>query len=169
VIGPPQVIAEATCCAELVDAFRARKEALGLSNEAVEHLIPLAAGHCDKVIGLSGTRGLSQLTIDGLLSSLGLRLLIAIDPAAVARMAPRWANEGRRDAKQVRTSTSRIAKAMIARARPVVLRDLGRRAGQARWRGIDPKLRSRLMSELARLRWDASRVASRPEPSETAQ
>jgi hypothetical protein len=163
-IGPPRVIAEATCCAELVDAFRARKEALGLSNEAVEHLIPLAAGHCDKVLGPSGTRGLSQTTLDGMLNALGLKLLVAIDPEQVARMRSRW--EGR-DLRQVRPP-AKVAAALIARARPAVLRELGRRAGQARWRGIDPKLRSRLMSELARLRWDASRVASRPEPSETA-
>ena len=37
-IGPPQVLAEATCCDELVDAFRSRKAALGLSNEAIDHI-----------------------------------------------------------------------------------------------------------------------------------
>ena len=96
-IGPPEVIFDARCCADLVDAFRARKEALGLSNEAIEHLIPLTAGHCDKAIGLSGTRGLTQLTIDGMLSSLGLKLLVAIDPEQVQRMRPRWENAGARD------------------------------------------------------------------------
>jgi hypothetical protein len=64
---------------------------------SIEHLIPLTAGHCDKAIGLSGTRGLTQLTIDGMLSSLGLKLLVAIDPEQVQRMRPRWENAGARD------------------------------------------------------------------------
>ena len=86
-IGPPQVLAEATCCDELVDAFRARKTALRLSNEAIDHIIPLAAGHCDKLIGPSQTRGLSQLSLDGMLAALALKLIVVVDPDQVARMA----------------------------------------------------------------------------------
>jgi hypothetical protein len=164
-IGPPEFFFEVRSCADLIEAFRARKEALGLSNEAIEHLIPLAAGHCDKAIGLSGTRGLSPLTIDGLLSSLGLKLLVAIDPEQVARMRPRW--EGR-DKRQVRPA-ARISKMLLSRARPFVLREAARKAASVRWRGVSPELRSALMKKAALTRWHASAVASRPEPSETAQ
>jgi hypothetical protein len=160
VIGPPQIVAEARSCAELVDAFRARKEELKLSNEAVEHLLQLCAGHVDKI--LSQTRGLSQLSIDGLLSTLGLRLFVAIDPEQVQRMAPRWANEGHRDEKQVRRPPARIRKALMARVRPLVLSEAATRAARARWRGTSPELRSRLMRDLARARWNARAVASEP-------
>ena len=166
-IGPPEVIFDARCCADLVDAFRARKEALGLSNEAIEHLIPLTAGHCDKVIGLSGTRGLSQLTIDGMLLSLGLKLLVAIDPEQVARMAPRWANMGHRQTKQVRPP-ARISKMLLSRARPYVIREAARKAASVRWRGISPELRSRLMREVSLARWHPTAVASGPAAEETA-
>jgi hypothetical protein len=166
VIGPPQILAEARCCAELVDAFRERKEELKLSNEAVEHLLHLCAGHIDKI--LSQTRGLSQLSIDGLLSTLGLRLLVATDPEQVQRMRPRWENEGPRDAKQVRQPPARIRKVLMARVRPLVLSEAATRAARARWRGVSPELRSRLMRDLARARWNARAVASEPAAEETA-
>jgi hypothetical protein len=166
-IGPPQVIAEATCCAELVDAFRARKEELGLSNEAAEHLLHLCAGHLDKI--WSQTRGLSQVTIDGLLSAMGLRLLVAIDPEQVKRMASRWKNEGLRDAKQVRRPPARIRKVLMARVRPLVLREAARHAASHRWRGIPPELRSTLMRQVSLARWHPTAVGSRPEPQAETQ
>jgi hypothetical protein len=139
VIGPPQTLAEARSCAELVDAFRARKEALGLSNEAADHLIRLTAGHVDKV--LSGTRGLSALTLDGMLSVLGLKLLVAIDPDQVARMRPRW--EGR-DQRQVRPP-ARIGAVLLRRARPVVMRAAAKAAVAARWSRTTPETRREIM------------------------
>jgi len=166
-IGPPQVLAEATCCDELVDAFRARKTALRLSNEAIDHIIPLAAGrwplaagHCDKLIGPSQTRGLSQLSLDGMLAALALKLIVVVDPDQVARMSPLWENTGRRDNKMVRSCTTRVAKVTLARAQPHVVRELGRRGGLKTWRTIDSRLRSKLMSALAKRRWHADRSAS---------
>ena len=159
-IGPPQVLAEATCCDELVDAFRARKTALSLSNEAIEHIIPLAAGHCDKLIGPSQTRGLSQLSLDGMLAALALKLIVVVDPDQVARMSPLWENTGRRDNKMVRSCTTRVAKVTLARAQPHVVRELGRCGGLKTWRTIDSRLRSKLMSALAKRRWHADRSAS---------
>jgi hypothetical protein len=158
VIGPPKWVGEASSHAELLDVMRKRQLELGLSNELVDHIACLSQGHCDKLLGPGRQRGLSQLSLDALMGALAVRLIIAEDPERAAQMRPRW--EGK-DASQVRMP-ARIAKDLIARVRPAVLRDLGRRAGQARWRGIDPKLRSRLMRELARLRWDASKNASEP-------
>jgi len=160
-IGPPQVVAEATCCSELVDAFQAHRQKIGLSNEAIEHLVPLSAGHCDKVLGPSRERGLSGVTLDGMLSVMGLKLLVAIDPAGVARMAPRWANMGHRDVKQVRASTSRISRA-LARTRSRVLSEAARHAAGLRWKGVSSELRSRLMREVSLARWHPTAVASEP-------
>jgi hypothetical protein len=159
-IGPPKWVGEAASHDELISVLRERQIALGLSNETLDHIALLSAGHSDKLLGPGRQRGLSQISLDALMGALGVKLIVAEDAEQAARMRPHW--EGR-DKRQVRMP-ARVAKDLIARVRPVVLRDLGRRAGQARWRGIDPKLRSRLMSELARLRWDASKVASRPEP-----
>jgi hypothetical protein len=145
--------------------LRERQVALQLSDQTLDPLTGLSHGHTSKLLGPGRERGLSEISMNALMGALAVRFVIVEDAAQVARMKPHW--EGK-DLRQVRLP-ARVGAALMKRMRPVVLRELGRRAGQARWRGIDPKLRSRLMSELARLRWDASRVASRPEPSETAQ
>ena len=39
------------CSDDMVEAFRARKEQLGLSNAAIEERLLMAAGTCDKYLG----------------------------------------------------------------------------------------------------------------------
>jgi hypothetical protein len=96
-----------------------------------------------------------------MLSSLGLKLLVAIDPEQVQRMRPRWENAGARDQLQVRPP-SRISKMLLSRARPYVIREATRKAASVRWRGISPELRSRLMREVSLARWHPTAVASEP-------
>ena len=164
-IGPPQILAEARCCAEIVDALRTRREELQLSNESVEHVLNLTSGHADKL--WSGTRGLSADMLDKMLFGMGLKLLVAIDPEQVQRMQPRWENAGRRDQRQVRPP-ARISKMLLSRARPFVLREAARKAASVRWRGVSPELRSALMKKAALTRWHASAVAPGPAAEETA-
>jgi hypothetical protein len=159
------IIGEAASHNELIDVLRARKEQLGLSNAWIEHTIQLADGHCDKVLGPARERGLSQLTIDGLLAVLAIKLVVVEDEAAVARMRPMW--DGR-DQKQVRPP-SRIAKSAIARALPYAVRALGRAGGVARWRGVDPEVRRKLMTAVSRARSNVRKpvVAPRSDPAKT--
>jgi len=164
-IGPPRWLGEASSCEELVIVLRSRQDALQLSNQTLDHIIPLAEGHADKLLGPNRSRGLSQISLDGLLSALALRLIVVEDPTQLARMRPLYA---RRDARMVRASTTQIAKETIRRARPHVIRELGRAGGMKAWRTIDPRLRSRLMSELAKRRWDAKRSALPPVPQQEA-
>ena len=93
---------------------------------------------------------------------LALKLIVVEDETATARMRARW--EGR-DQRQVRPP-ARIAASLIKRARPVVMKEAGRAGGRARWRAVNPRLRGRLMSELAKLRWNAKRSALAPEPQQ---
>jgi hypothetical protein len=150
--GHETVLGVATCHDELIEVLRVRKAALGLSNELLDHLMPATSGHCDKLLGPSQERGLSRSSLDGMLSALGLQLLVAVDPVQSARMQPQWES---RDAKQVRPP-ARLAAALVKRARPLVLSQLARKANDARWSRVSPELRSRLMRELAKARWRAS-------------
>src|SRR5262252_7341200 len=145
----PVILGEATSHNELIEAMRARKEALGLSNAWIEHTIQLADGHCDKVLGPARERGLSQLTIDGLLAALAIKLIVVEDEAAAARMRPMW--DGR-DQRQVRPP-ARIAASLIKLAAPAVLREFRRKGGIGRWRDTTPELRRKLMEAV----WTARR------------
>jgi hypothetical protein len=144
-----QVIAEIRSHDELIVALRARKASLGLSNEVLEHLIPLAAGHCDKLLGPSQERGLSRSSLDGMLAALGLQLIVAIDPVQSARMQSRW--EGK-DTKQVRPQ-ARIGAGLIKKVRPAVLRQLASKAATARWSRTTPETRRAVMRRV----WTARR------------
>jgi hypothetical protein len=100
------------------------------------------------LLGPSRKRGLSQMTLDGMLSALALKLVVVEDEAQAQRMRPRWE---RRDMRAVRPS-ARIAKVTLQRATPHVARELGRRGGKARWRGISSEVRRELMTTVSRAR-----------------
>jgi hypothetical protein len=104
---------------DLADALRAVQNHLGLSNESLEALAGLTAGHADKMLGPSRTKGIGPRTFALLLGALGIRLKVEIDLEQMARMERRF--EKRNDA-QVR---ERLSKAVIERARPYVLAELG--------------------------------------------
>jgi hypothetical protein len=56
-IGPPRWLGEASSCEELVIVLRSRQDALQLSNQTLDHIIPLAEGHADKLLGPNRSRG----------------------------------------------------------------------------------------------------------------
>ena len=144
--GP--VLGKATSHNQLIAVMRQRKDDLALSNGWIDAALSLADGHTDKVLGPAGHRGLTQLTLDGMLSVLALKLIVAENEIAAARMRPLWE---RRDYRQVRPP-ARIAASLIKRATPVVMREAGSRGGKARWRNIDPEVRRRLMTAVSRAR-----------------
>jgi hypothetical protein len=160
-IGPPRCLGEVSSCEELATVLRSRQDELQLSNQFLDYIIPVSEGHTNKILGPARSRGLTALSLNGLLSALALRPRVVEDPAQLALMRPRYEQ---RDAGQVRASRTRIAKEVIKRAKPAVVRALGRSGGLKTWRMIDPRLRSQRMRELAKRRWGAKRSASAPEP-----
>jgi hypothetical protein len=156
------ILGEATSHNELIEAMRARKEALGLSNAWIEHAMNLSEGHCDKILGPARERGLSQLSIDGLLSVLAIKLIIVEDETAAARIRPMWSG---RNQAQVRPP-ARIAASLIRRALPHAARELGRRGGLKTWRNIAPQVRTKLMTDLIKRRWSKERSVSPPAPQQ---
>jgi hypothetical protein len=150
VIGPPRWLGQATCHDELVALLRERQLALGLSNELVGHLARLSDGHVDKLLGPARQRGLSQLSLDALMNALAIKIIVVEDEAMAARMKPHWQG---RDTKQVRMP-ARVAKDLIARVRPAVLRQLASKAATIKWSRIDKERRRQIMRAvtMARLR-----------------
>jgi hypothetical protein len=84
---------------DLVNAIRAVKEFLGLSNETIEEIAGLARGHVDKMLGPKRAKRIGPRTLELLLGALGARLRLEVDPEQAKRVASRWT---RRDEKQVR-------------------------------------------------------------------
>jgi hypothetical protein len=148
VIGPPKWIGEAASHDELVALLRERQLALGLSNETLDHIALLSAGHADKLLGPGRQRGLSQLSLDALLGALGIKIIVVEDEAMAARMRPHWQGK---DIRQVRMP-ARVAKDLIARVRPAVLRQLASKAATARWSRTSPEKRRAIMRAVSAAR-----------------
>jgi hypothetical protein len=134
-----------------------------LSNELVDHIALLSAGHCDKLLGPSRQRGLSQVSLDALMGTLAVKLIIVEDAERAARMKAYWE---RKDTRQVRPSTSRIAKQLIARARPAVLRQLAVKAATTRWSRIGKERRREIMHAVTMARLHV-RARERPSAATT--
>jgi hypothetical protein len=75
--------------AQLVEALRARAEALDVSNEVLGEVSGLASGYVGKVLGVSGMKPLGRVSLGVLLAALGLKLAVLEDPEAMARMRGR--------------------------------------------------------------------------------
>jgi len=166
VIGPRHLgamLGIADCADDLKEIIRRRKNDLKLSNEWIDLHTESVNGNWDKYFGISSQKPLSHAALDRYLQTLGCTIAVFVDPAAEAKMRDLWE---KRDGRQLRPA-ARFGRALMARAMPAVAKELGRRGGVKTWRKIpDPRLRSRLMGELAKLRWRPKRSALAPEPQQ---
>jgi hypothetical protein len=85
--------------ADLVDALARVKNFLALSNETVEQISGLCAGHCDKLLGPTRSKKIGPNSLDLLLGAFALELVVRPDPIAARKVAGRWQ---KRNEKQVR-------------------------------------------------------------------
>jgi hypothetical protein len=88
--GAPQVIGEATDHDGLIQVFRHRKAALGLSDLVLDDLAGLCQGHAGKLLGPRQVKSLERITLSSLLGALALRLVVIEDVEQAARMRSRW-------------------------------------------------------------------------------
>jgi hypothetical protein len=117
-----------------VALLRQRKDELGLSNMQPDAIAGFCEGYVDKLIGPAGTTGTGPATFGPLLDALGLSGTLYADPAKAARVAGRW------DKRRAGSGhpPPHIAKAAVARVRPVVLAELAARGAAKRWAGATP-------------------------------
>jgi hypothetical protein len=116
--------------AALLDALVARQAQLSLSNEALESLAGLCSGHAQKVFGPSRSRSPTLATVDKVMSVLGLSLVLLVDPSKPRGQA------SPRNASKVR---QRLSPTTVARAKPIVLDELLRRAARRPYSNMTPK------------------------------
>jgi hypothetical protein len=127
----------------LLDALKARQGELDLSNATVEAIAGIAEGHLDKVIGPSRQKSPSLTMLFALMESLGLSVVLVRDPAGALKIGHLWKS---RDRKKVRNTL--LGKTTLKRARPLILSELARRAGRARWAGLSKEERSAAMKQV---------------------
>jgi hypothetical protein len=145
------------CRDDLIEALRARKTEVGLSNNFIEHALHMAAGGLDKVLGPSQVKGLSLPVALDLLELLGCRLRIEVDPELEAKMAERYE---RRSECSVRAHR-RVGRALMERMKPMVAAELGRAGGLRRVANQTASQRSESARRAALSRWRLYRAAAK--------
>jgi hypothetical protein len=83
-----------------------------------------------------------QVSLDALLGSLALKLLVVENESQAAIMRARWES---RDSRQVR---------------PPALREFSRKGGLARWKGTTPELRRKLMQAVWKTRTKPAQLSA---------
>jgi hypothetical protein len=139
----------------LVELLRARQVELGLSNEALERICGWTGGIVDKYLGPSRVKTPGATTLAILMDALAVNGVLMADDAKAARMQRAWDREGRRRERAVRPA-ARIAKAALARARPLVMAELARKGAVKRWAGATPEQRAAAVDKM-----NAARLSKR--------
>jgi hypothetical protein len=146
--------AVATCHDELVDALRARKEELALSDSLIEQIGGLAPGHASKLLGPAREKNLSRLSLDVLLKVFAVKIVLVPDGEQAQKMQDRWE---RRDNSQIHINGHRVSKSLMERARPLVRSEFARQGNKAR----NEQLARELRVAIARKAGRASAAARR--------
>lgn len=155
------------------EAFRLAKTLRGMSNTRCDELANLSEGHTDKILGPTGRQGFSPLSFDAFCWMFAVKFVAVPDPDREQEMAPYWADRQRKGA-YVRNIPARVSKIIIERAKPLVLREMGRlgglktasqpsaklrnqKAGKSRMRKLSKKERTALARMANGVRWRKSR------------
>jgi hypothetical protein len=132
--------------ASLIDAIQARRVEVGISLAELDRLSGLAFGHASKCLSPARAKSPTMKTLQALLDSLALSIVLVIDNAKAARVSPSWQP---RDASKVRQRP--LSPAVIARAKPHVIAALARQATRPRWANVPARdfMRAMAREEIA--------------------
>lgn len=141
-------LSEACDYPALIEALRARKDELGLSNETVDDLAGFTAGHADKLLGPTQRKSLGPLSLGLLLRVLAVKIVLVEDTEAAAAMDRRWDQRKRAPVESWRASTT-----LKNRIKPVVLSEMGKEMRAHQLTKQKPSTRRRIARNAARARW----------------
>jgi hypothetical protein len=114
---------------DLVTAFRARKDELGLSNTLCDELLNRPSGYTDHYLGRAD-KSIGPIAFILFCELFALEFVPRQNLAAASRMEPVWE---RRNNTQVRVRPLKVSKAVLDLARPFIRAEMARHASNARW------------------------------------
>lgn len=142
---------------DLVEAFRARKAQLGISNETVEAQLLLAPGMADKYLGPSRTLQLTAPVLEDFMTLFSVEFVMRVNPELEAKMSGRLE---RRDERQVRPQ-SRLSRQLMEVATSQFYARLSKLGNEARRVKLPAEARSRIARAAAISRWQRRRAAAK--------
>jgi hypothetical protein len=144
--------------AGMVDAMRALKAWIGLSNEHIEAMCKMAKGRVDKALGPSCSRTMNPDTFDDLAYVLCAEFTVTLNVDLLRELEQHWEQ---RNNSQLRERPGRISKRVVAYAKPIIFREHLKRANAARNAKLSCEQRSAIARKAARARWGKPRKRKR--------
>jgi hypothetical protein len=138
----------------LQNLLRERAEALNISRNTLDEIGGFAAGHSSKLLAPGLLKNLGPVTLGLMLQSLGVRLVLVEDAAALERISPRL--RPREVSVPMRALAWGKAGTLVVSKRWV--RRIAREGGRARALALTPKQRSASARKAAKARWSKPRV-----------
>ncbi|WGR74328.1 MULTISPECIES: hypothetical protein [unclassified Bradyrhizobium] len=150
-----QPLAVVTDHESLREAFRVAKALRNLSNAFCDDAGDFAEGHVDKCLGPTAARGIGPTTFDEFCKMFAVKFVMVPDLECEAAMQGVW--QGREN-RNVRDNAHRMSKELLARAQPLIFKEMSRRAAAARKIKIAAPLRAKIARRAARARWKKARA-----------
>ncbi len=138
---------------ELLDLIRRRQLDLELSNAELEQICGFVIGQVDKYLGPTRAKSPNLHSLHLMMDALGVSGALWIDAAKMERFSKVRSRSGKRMAQYANTENGRISKLAIKRARPVVIKEMGRKGGEAYAKKLTPTQRKQVGKYLAKHRW----------------
>lgn len=149
---------------ELIEALRARRDALNISHETIDAISGLQAGYTSKLLAPQPIKGLGAMSLGALMGALAVGLLLVDDPEQRARVEPRWQKRKRPQKLIGQASQASIAAEVqenpapqpVYRSREFMKRisKLGAsKGGKRRAQTMSKRARQRAATHAARMRW----------------
>lgn len=123
------VLGEARNSDDMLEIWRAAKAKIGLSNKDFDELANLGDGHVDKLLGPTGAKGFGPKAFTAVNWTMALKWVCVVDADQLAVVEHYW-RDRQRQVGHVRES-SRVSKQILARAKPIILKEIGEKLAAA--------------------------------------
>lgn len=153
---------------DLVAAFRAIKERLGLTNAACDRLANIGEGATDKALGPSQAKNMGPLTFNAFCWLFAVQFEMRIDPEQVRVMEQHWENSEAPRWFPKEKMNRRISRDLVERAKPLVLKDFAHVGNAARNAMLTGEHKSKLARKAAKARWRKRRREKRLKAAQRA-
>lgn len=149
--------------AELLNAMRARRDYLDISHETIDAISGVPSGYTSKLFAPIPTRGIGYKSLGDVLGALGMALVPVEDPEAMRLVRHRWAKRGPSGPRSPVAPWEPVRiSAGISPELHAHLKSIASRGGQARWKRLGKRARSKLAKQAIAVRW-AKREAAQTE------
>jgi len=146
---------------EMIEALRARKAELAISNETLDRLTQWAPGYAGKVLGDAQSRRLGPLTLWEMLAALGVGLQL-VEVMTAEELATRFGDKiVSRNGLQAREANrlAKLGRRAVNRALPEIVRELGKRGGKARMANMTKRQMRQHQRRAGKARWRKKKIA----------